>query len=171
VIFREIVHLPKSELNSEQTNIYNTAFRGGVRHSRGLPAYGATTTTTISNPTAVSIPGYQKLPSITVGSVTKSNFVTTDGYVPSYINPNPIPQPLYPIDTHPHSHRGGRHTKNKFSEPLFAETMANAAKNLTNAANQPHDYTQFNENIASAVKDLKNAAYQTSDNPQLSESI
>jgi hypothetical protein len=37
------------------------------------------------------IPGYRELPSSTGASTPKSNFVTTDGYVPSYLAPTPIP--------------------------------------------------------------------------------
>lgn len=39
----------------------------------------------------LNIPGYQPLASRITGSLPKTNFVTTDGYVPSYLIPSTIP--------------------------------------------------------------------------------
>jgi hypothetical protein len=43
--------------------------------------------------TGLKIPGYQEVPNSRVATVPKSNFVTTDGYVPSYLTPTQMPLP------------------------------------------------------------------------------
>lgn len=77
-----------SQVNQlNQTNSGNTV-------SLGTPQLGLSNNTfyaggyqPLANATNFTVPGYQALPS---RGLTKSNFVTSDGYVPSYNSPLPF---------------------------------------------------------------------------------
>lgn len=82
-LYRKIVHLPHDEnvVRGENYQAYNINRQVVAGIPQGI--YGKQQTTVTS---AVNVPGYQQLESR--APLPKSNFVTSDGYVPSYLIPN-----------------------------------------------------------------------------------
>lgn len=153
-LFREIIHLPRDEyMQAERiydvnrpygghTHIYGGHYTTGV--TSGFGGYG-TTTVGYNSASKLNIPGYTELGSTNkLGPVPRSNFVTSDGYVPSYLNPNPIsnlPPSYVPRSNFNQTNLGGtainqsQNTPSFMNNPQFAQNIASAIRNSTTSNN------------------------------------